>query len=71
MRLTSWGGARPNRYDMDFHTEPEGKRFYVLPVDGKFYVMDSLTEGDVFSDEDELTAQCERDLRNEQCKGNE
>lgn len=69
MRLASWGGARPNRYDMDFHTEPEGQRFYVLKAEGRYYVMDSETQGDVFNDEDELTAQCECDLRNEQCKG--
>jgi hypothetical protein len=54
---------------MDFHTEPEGQRFYVLKVEGRYYVMDSETHGDVFNDEDELTAQCECDLRNEQCKG--
>lgn len=65
----SWGGARPNKWDREFHDEPEGKRYYVtLDVSaGKYKVIDSAANyAAVFVDEDKLTCECECDLLNSQ-----
>ena len=63
----SWGGARLNKWDREFHTEPQGERYYVqLDIDLHYVVIDSESDRVVFSDEDKLTCECECELLNSQ-----
>ncbi|HSX70664.1 MAG TPA: hypothetical protein VLF16_06995 [Pseudomonas sp.] len=61
----SWGGARPNKWDIYQHEEPQGERFYVqLDVDLHYVVIDGESNKVVFSDEDKLTCECEAEHLN-------
>lgn len=62
----SWGGARPNKYDREFHEEPQGDRYYVIQHGNSYQVMDGEQDRMVFEDDDKLTCECECDLLNEQ-----
>lgn len=57
----SWGGARPNKWDIYQHQEPEGSRFYVTESTGGFAVYDSEQDLVVFNstDKDEADMECE------------
>lgn len=62
----SWGGARPNKHDREFHEEPGGPRYYieVRLHEQRYVVIDSDDYSVVFGDEDKLTCECECDLLN-------
>ena len=63
----SWGGARPNKWDIYQHEEPQGERFYVT-LDcsaGDYCVIDSEPDYSVvFRDADKLTCECEAEHLN-------